>query len=198
MESVSPKMRAEVYDTLNAIPEKLHSEFAAYGGTVVVGKYLTEVIPSLRGVQPRGWPPGSTWDEADGAYNRSEKLVISTELMKTRTQPSVDRESPRVAGVIRHEFGHGIDDAWGSYSTTPEFTAAWAEDSKNMSMLGRLTGAYFVQEPPAGPSEAFAELLGLSLGTATTDFNLPDMFPRCSALIRGELDKRGIKIGGGA
>jgi hypothetical protein len=37
---------------------------------------ITDQLVSLRGVQPRGWPPGSTWDIVPGIFNPPSNEVV--------------------------------------------------------------------------------------------------------------------------
>ena len=50
----------------------------------------------LKGVRPRGWPEGSTWDSVAGGYNLERKIV------------SVGRGRSGSLSLIGHETGHAI------------------------------------------------------------------------------------------
>ena len=117
---------------------------------------VTDHLRSLRGVAPRGWPPGVTWDTVPGNYWPNEKQVV----IGTRTGSTGQREvPPRGAGhgslsLVAHELLHGLDyrrglGAWHSRDTA--FLNSWSADRHNLD-------AYLAQNPPAGPEEAFAEL----------------------------------------
>ncbi len=115
-----------------------------YGLTLeVIDGNVTDApeLAYLKGVTPRGWPKGKTWDDADGAYRVQSKTAYVT--AKAR------------GGTARHEHGHGIDYAIAAstdgdevkVSDTLQFTA-FAK-----TVRSRDTAAYFKRN-----DELFAEL----------------------------------------
>jgi hypothetical protein len=116
---------------------------------------ITDHLVSLRGVQPRGWPPGSTWDSVPGIFNpASNEVVIAIVGHDTPAGPHVplSGEGEGSADLVVHETGHGLDMGGGSpfLSAGATFIAARNAD------LNQLT-QYELQPTPAGEEETFAE-----------------------------------------
>lgn len=97
-----------------------------------------------RGKQVPGWPPGTTWDDVAGVYNKRLGVFVGT-----------DGEGGDP--VALHEVGHMIDNILGDTSARPEFVALWAVATRALS-------PYFRQPGNVGPSELFAEAMGVVLG----------------------------------
>jgi hypothetical protein len=113
---------------------------------------VTDYRTDLKGVRPRGWPPGSTWDKVPGAYTKDRKEVV----IGTIGQDSPD--GPRVPGtgeghgsanLVDHEAEHAVDHATGG-SASAEFNKARDKDKSTLP-------AYETQEGRAGQEENFAE-----------------------------------------
>lgn len=91
---------------LEKVPDNLKRRGAGFLRAVVVSEKAvpeaTPVAARLRGVRPRGWPEGSSWDQVPGAYLGHERTVIAG------NGEGHGHGSTSAAG---HEFGHGIDDS---------------------------------------------------------------------------------------
>src|ERR1700732_741022 len=70
---------ALVADRLSAFTVPIFDRLKADGTTVVVCRgSVTEYLTQLRGIAPRGWPPGSTWDLVPGTfYPKSNEVVLA-------------------------------------------------------------------------------------------------------------------------
>jgi hypothetical protein len=111
----------------------------------------------LRGVQPRGWSPGETWDSVDGAYSPGTRVCACG--------GKVNGAGAKHSSTALHEGGHAFDDALatqgvirGGASRSDEFRAMW--DSVLTAHGSRLkVEGYFTPEanPTGYYSEAFAE-----------------------------------------
>lgn len=55
----------------------------------------------LAGVAPRGWPPGSTWDQVAGCYNNKSRKVVAGGI------------PTGCVSLFAHEAGHGIGHQFG-------------------------------------------------------------------------------------
>lgn len=123
-------------------------------GTKVVAcrDNVTDYEPSLKGVRPRGWPPGSSWDSVPGAYMGDKNaVVIATRGHGSAGGPYVPPTGDGHGSVnlVIHETAHAVDAATGG-SASREFNEARDKDMGNLSDYERQAGA-------AGQSETFAE-----------------------------------------
>jgi hypothetical protein len=191
--NTSARFRLEAAEAVETVPAHVLAEAGQTGKSVHMGKKVTEVVPHLKGVTPRGWAPGSTWDEADGLYNNSVGEVIVTE-------ETTHGKSHRTAGVVRHELGHAVDEAWGEtkgepsglYCNSPEFQAAYEADMKEAAAGPDAPSlAYYLQPGAAGRSEAFAETFAsVHGGGGSSPKMIASNFPRVKALIEAEIESR--------
>jgi hypothetical protein len=122
--------------------------------TVVVCRgSVTEYLTQLRGIAPRGWPPGSTWDLVPGTfYPESNEVVLAVIGPPGYSHIPAKGEGHGSEDVVLHETAHGLDMGGGlPYPSSDEaFKAARDPD------FGLLTG-YEKQPSPAGEQETFAE-----------------------------------------
>ncbi len=139
--------RAAVLAQVQRIPvEGLRALKAAGIKITVVKNSVVEGLPALRGVQPRGWPPGSTWDTVPGLYDSNTKqVVIAT---RNGAVPTTG-DGHGSASLVVHETAHAIDDATGGHND-PAFLAARNQDLQHLSPYERQPGA-------AGLQESYAE-----------------------------------------
>lgn len=117
---------------------------------------VTDVLTNLRGVRPRGWPPGATWDQVPGVYDPSRRtVVVATE----------DRNGRRVLSrahgsfsLTLHEVGHGVSHRSALGRSTGSDSAAFREAYEaDVPRLRERNQTYLLQSGDAGPSEAYAE-----------------------------------------
>lgn len=70
---------------------------------VVCKSSITEVLTERAGVQPRGWPPGKTWDSVPGSFDRdSNRVIIATR--DGQVPPMGDGHGAH--NLVIHEVGH--------------------------------------------------------------------------------------------
>lgn len=116
---------------------------------------VTDYATDLKGVHPRGWPPGATWDSVPGAYMPDRNaVVIATTGHGTAAGPHVPvtGEGHGSQNITVHETTHAVD-AFAdpqSNSSSPDFTAARNSDFSGLT-------AYEQQSGAGGPSETYAE-----------------------------------------
>jgi hypothetical protein len=120
---------------------------------------VTDDLTNLKGVHPRGYPPGASWDTVPGTVDPADSHNI---IVATHTGPNGERELPgpaqsASADVTLHEAGHAINRLSGANrmaSEQPDFMAAYAADANH----GPLADGYYHQvNAPAGRDEAYAE-----------------------------------------
>jgi len=141
---------------LAKLPKSTLEQMKANGTKVVACRgSVTDYDASLRGVQPRGWPAGSTWDQVPGMYDpNSNEVVVATVGHGTPAGAHVPGtgEGHGSADMPVHEALHSIDDrASGSHlSTGTDFNTARNGDFASL-------GGYEQQAGSAGQEETFAE-----------------------------------------
>jgi hypothetical protein len=132
-----------------------------------------------------------------GMYNRTTKRVVMAEKAMQpdpvgRTSMVPLRDVQRREGILRHEFGHAVDEYLGNYSHSAEFKAAYAKGLKTISQHERKVLSYYLQPGDAGREETFAEIFA-ALNEAACDRNsdilLKNHFPELVQLIRAKVAK---------
>lgn len=143
-----------IVDRVAMLPMSVMQELSAHGVKVAVGRgSVTDVMTELKGVQPRGWPPGTSWNDVPGLHDPSKKrVVVATEAHAGGRRISTGHGS---ADLVLHETGHALDHARKSESKSQAFRAAYEKDKARM-----LLGTYLLQPGDAGLSEAYAESFG--------------------------------------
>jgi hypothetical protein len=102
------------------------------------------------------------------------------------------RDAQRRDGILRHEFGHAVDQYLGNYSHTPEFVAAYNKGARSISGYEARVLSYYLQPGDAGREETFAELFASLNGVAcdrNSDILLRNHFPELVSLIRNRVAK---------
>ncbi|MCU0700076.1 MAG: hypothetical protein MUC96_26510 [Myxococcaceae bacterium] len=151
---------------------------------------VTDHMTHLRGVTPRGWPPGSTWDRVPGLYDPASMTVVMATHDGARG--AADRDLPDFGyghgsfNALFHEFGHALDgtNALGLDSRSPTFREAYRLD---LPALRAANHTYLLQPGNAGPEEAFAEMAARYFGK---DTGLEGSFPH----LHGFFDARAREL----
>jgi hypothetical protein len=140
--------KAKVVDEVVKIPRGGLEALKKKGTKIVVcHDSVTDVMTELKGVKPRGWPPGMTWDSVPGLYDPAgNRVIVATRGGKV--PPTGDGHGS--ANLVIHEVGHAIDAAGGGMSNNADFLQARAKDVAKLP-------AYETQAGTAGQEETFAE-----------------------------------------
>jgi len=121
---------------------------------VICRKSVTDYRTDLKGVHPRGWPPGKTWDKVPGLYSPEKKEVIVAVVGHgSAAGPHYPRtgEGHGSASLLVHEMYHALDaSTQPAHSAAADFTAARTADQAKLS-------AYERQAGEAGQQETYAE-----------------------------------------
>lgn len=182
---------AAVSREVAALPVELLRRIEASGiRFVACRESVTDELASLRGVTPRGWPPGSTWDQVPGLYDPGTKRVV----VATKSGPSGARVVPETgnahgsAELLLHELGHALDanKTLGFTSANADFRRAWDADRP---ALERAHETYLLQPGDAGPQEALAEVLARVLGKHSAE---ADRTPHLRDFVTHHLDRLGV------
>ena len=147
----------EVQSAVDKLSDTVRKKLADGGYKVAFGKQIGDVFPSLLNDNPRGWPEGMTWANADGLYHGSHKTALATEFRVDYYDKSAVVPSNRFANVLRHEIGHAFNEALGQAITKPEFIAAYLKDVARIDPFDQSRLGYYLQPGDAGRSEVFAE-----------------------------------------
>jgi hypothetical protein len=187
----------EIDRGLGKIPVNILRALTSSGYRISINQSLVDAVPAARNQQVRGYQAHSTWDTVYGMFNRTTKRVVMAE--KAMQPDGVGRmamvplrDQQRREGIIRHEFGHAVDQYLGNFSHTPEFIAAYDKGAKSISSYEAKVLNYYLQPGDAGREETFAEIFA-SLNEAACDRNsdilLKNHFPELVLLIKYKVNK---------
>jgi hypothetical protein len=156
---VSDEFAKKVEDTIEELPQSDRDELEKQGYKIIAAKKTTDADPSLVNDHPRDWPPGTTWDNADGG--RFGKKIVVAETMKVGDDfvPST-----RTEGVLRHETGHAVDSVKDGHNDQA-FKDAYEKDVAAMPPDVREKLKYFLQEGDAGKEETYANVYSTLRGS---------------------------------
>ena len=196
---VSQVFRDTINSSISQMPPDLQRWLAEKGVDVVAGKYLTDIRPDLKGLTPRGYPQGSTWDMSEGLHHRGKVYLpefkrYSGHFAKGETVERV--QLTRVREVLHHEMGHAIDFFEG-FTQSENFVETYEREKQ--ALLSRNTPgnasclAYFLQNGEAGRKEAFAELFSSLFNPQPSPEAqmLKIYFPETFAIVREDISKLG-------
>lgn len=108
---------------------------------VAVKDSVTEYLTHLKGVRPRGWSPGKTWDIVPGVYDPNVNTVVIA---------TSGKHSHGSYNLALHETGHAYDAVLGRPSGSAAFKSAYRLAYSSL-------GGYFKQPGAAGRQETYAE-----------------------------------------
>lgn len=195
--NVSHEFVQEIEFGLMKIPDTVLSALAARGYRVLISESLVDAVPAAKNQQVRGYQPHSTWDTVYGMFNRTtHKVVMAEKALQTdstgRRAMLPLRNRQRREGILRHEFGHAVDQYLGNYSHSPEFIAAYEKGVKTISPHEAKVLNYYLQKGHAGREETFAELFASLNDYACdrdSDILLKNHFPELVSLVRNRVSK---------
>ena len=131
---------------------------------------VTDYATDLKGVRPRGWPPGATWDAVPGAHIGGRNAVVIAVIGHGKGTPHVAKtgEGHGSANLVIHEATHAIDAKLGATrnSSSAAFNKARNKDVAALPAYERQPGA-------AGKSEAYAESAARYYGSSHGKIKTP-------------------------
>jgi hypothetical protein len=155
---------------MKVFPTKILKAMKKNGSTMVACEgAITDYRADLKGVQPRGWPAGDTWDKVPGVHmgNTKEVVVGTMDDGTGKRKVPGPGEGPVTHGaydLIGHEGGHAFDtDGSPDKNKTPAFRKARKKDIKDGKMVAP-KDTYFLQSGAAGCQETFAECCARHFG----------------------------------
>lgn len=169
-------------------------------GKYIMAKKASDLLPEIKGVTPRGWPEGMTWDDAP-ALNHQNGFIgcFSEPNIKT----SYDMQS-----IIRHETGHSLDNSFiktigMKFTDTKGYIDSYSKDiakiNKKLPKYGLDINdiEYQIQNSTpknttvGGRMETFAEIFANLRGgsMANVEFNgidkiMGELFPKTFAYVK--------------
>lgn len=151
--------KAVVVTELLKMPQAALEVLRDEGAKVWVCKNsVTEIRADLRGVRPRGWPVGKTWDNVPGLFDPgNNRTIIAT---RGGVVPATG-DGHGSHNLVIHEVGHAVDHN-SAASNSPAFVASRDADKAGLS-------AYEKQAGTAGKEETYAESMGRYYGGDATD-----------------------------
>lgn len=180
--SVSEEWHQAISTALDVIPEPVRKMVFAGGYDIRLANMLVDVRPDLAGVHPRGYPPGYTWENVDGAAFRGEKIIaIAQTCIHRATGKPFSINLNRSVGVALHEYGHALDDVLNATAAN-DFISAYNSDLVAIDKI-RLTDDekmdfdYMRQAGRAGREEVFAEIFAGLHGGKTASVDAVLLFP---------------------
>jgi hypothetical protein len=143
-----------VAESLAKLPKSTLEQMQKNGTKVIACRgSVTDYRTDLKGVQPRGWPPGATWDKVPGSNTPDKnEVVIAVIGHGTPAGPHVPKtgEGHGCASLVAHEASHSIDQGSPKPSQSDDFKKARDADMDKLS-------DYEKQAGEAGPEETYAE-----------------------------------------
>jgi len=155
-----------------------------------MGRTLTELVPTAKDQQVRGYRSTATWGQIFGMFDRLHHRVIMAELANAGTNGdsglvSLNNPSAR-AGIVRHEFGHAVDEYLKGASHSAAFKAAYAAGLRRLDGGDKKVLNYYLQPGDAGREEMFAELFAAQAADAcdpAADRLLRQKFPEALSMV---------------
>jgi hypothetical protein len=160
-QSPAPATTEQVREAMRAVPPHLQQRLADEGWKVYGVRSMADIVdPRLANQTPRGYQPGSTYDDVPAMADPSKQEIYISDR---------SRRDGRVAGDINHEIGHALDASLG-ISGSPEFEQVYRLDAGEVDTFIGIQRPvdYYLQEYGAhgsssGQQEAVAQGIGAIL-----------------------------------
>jgi hypothetical protein len=155
--TTSEAFKRRVDNAVSLIPENIQQQIIRANGLKITScQYVTEELPELKGVHPRGWDK-LTWANTDGVHYSGKGSYVSERWM--HPWHMVDEVSTRTEKVVLHETGHMLEEFLLKNSKDYlEFSNAYNNDIALLTPEQKFDAEYFIQKGKAGREETFAEL----------------------------------------
>ncbi|HIA52134.1 MAG TPA: hypothetical protein EYN91_08630 [Candidatus Melainabacteria bacterium] len=184
----------DVSDTFGALPEKVRLLFFDNKGKIELSEKITDQYPEFNNIndfdlyESRFTP---------GLYNFKTQRLSLAELTLLEDPPYIQL-SKNFTNTVRHELGHGIDDALGQFSQSAEFGAAYMKGLYRYSQLSEESKerlSYFVPikagsvDRNRGQKELFAEFFNKYYGNPADEMQFHPDFDEERMRIQQELSE---------
>jgi hypothetical protein len=156
---------------ISTLPVFLRQLLLEAGYRVPACHDLIEYWPELKGIRPRGWRIGGTWNHSPAIHSQGPPAkIVMAEWREDPSDPEMLLSSKNIHGVFRHEAGHALDVILKMISETKAFSRAYMRDYRKLSWADRERFHYFIQKKwlffptKPGKSEAFADAFATLYG----------------------------------
>lgn len=216
---VSEGFLQKVMDGMASMPAMVITALNSGGWNVQVSKFLTDALPHMKGVTPRGSDRGTTAEHRSGVTLRPTIYLSEyqwcpppkkeSKFVHSRLFPSLRRVMPPVESpfgilhqkvtadrTLRHEAGHALDQVLNRLSDSPAFMRAYERDLAMLSPEGKQEVYYFIQPDAKGQPtlggrhEALAEAFATLWGGGCNEAeHFQTMFPGVMQFAREQVEQ---------
>jgi len=184
--TVSNAHFTRVQNVIKGLPPNIQQFMGNHHVKVIATDTVVNERPGEKGVHPRGWLTGLTWDNSDGTYDKNSNEVIVADRY---TLGGKLVHSDRVAAVAHHESGHAVDHNMGDFShKNPQFLNTYSKEkgellsaakSHDPAATAATTGlSYILQYGDPGKEEMFSESFAILNGGAASGSAAQQMIER--------------------
>lgn len=177
-----------IRDEMDALPAPVRKLLVDKGMAVIVADRMPDAAPDIKAEHPRGWPPGTTMANEDGAFRPDKRAILVAETFLDKD--GKETHSDRAEGVMRHETGHAVDAALDNFSQSAAFKAEYDKDVAAMPDDVKKKLEYLLQADGAGAQETFAEVFAALNGGSANDSQtalILKSFPNATESVRKKL-----------
>lgn len=176
---------------LDQLPQNVLKNLQNAGYKIIAADTISEAMPSLKQLTPRGWAKDLTFDDSDGTHDNISKRIIAPRRVRGEKG-----EAPWVPvtrdEVVVHQIGHALDFANNFLSQRKEFLDAYKKDMSAAALnRDNPTIKYLSQPNGVGEQETFATLFGLVLtgpeNEADKEF-LERTFPETIKVVKQQIE----------
>lgn len=147
----------QVQKKLDQLPPHVMKSLERNGYKILATPMITDALPGLKRLTPRGWASDTTFDNSDGTHDNVRKQIIAPmRFVRDQSPEPVLRDN-----VVTHQIGHALDFANEFLSSRPEFIDAYNKDMQAIVDKRNPIYQYFSQPDGVGRQETFASLFGL-------------------------------------
>lgn len=185
--AVSAGTQQAVSNAILRMPPRFLNLLKANGVTFYLTPSLFDKNPELTNTEGRGYH-GATYKSCPGMFYR-DQIVICERAMDESDETLTEKfPLQEILNTLYHECGHAIDRHNGYVTDTDEFKHIYRLDSAKIEPAAAKKLDYYLQKADGGPSEAFAQLVGIMLGAQEEDGQLMmSSFPDTANLLRKKL-----------
>lgn len=168
VKNASPEFRNKILTEIGNLPEQDRQRLKDANGKIAIVGTNADYFGAAANDTPRGWAAGSTWNNASGAYDRENSTVVIAER-KIDSLTGKFIENPNPLAVLKHEYGHAIDQSLETFHNSKEFIEAYNKDIAKLTPEQRKDFHYQLQKSfdgkiHAGREETFADVFAALRG----------------------------------